>query len=292
MRRLPLLLLALTLTACPGGGPPADAIDKVKARGKLIVAMDVGYDPFEVLDPDSGQPVGYDVDLVKAFAEDLGVEVEFKNVAWNSIVGVLQTGKADVIVSGMSVTPERQKTIDFSTPYYYVGQVVVKRKGDGRIQSLADLNHEGMIVAVQESTTGEQAVRKEAPKAELLRFAKTDMACMAVIQNKADAVVFDRPYLVKYVRDQRPDELEGIWEPFTAEAIAAAFRKDSGLLRKAFDETIARLDASGELDQMVAKHFGEDAVATQRAKRAEPPTQAPAETPKETPSEQPAESGQ
>ncbi|MCA8920977.1 MAG: transporter substrate-binding domain-containing protein [Planctomycetes bacterium] len=287
MRRLLLPLLALTLTACPGAGPAADALDKVKARGKLIVAMDVGYDPFEVLDPDAGTPVGYDVDLVQAFAKHLGVEVEYKNVAWNSIVGVLQTGKADVIVSGMSVTPERQKTIDFSRPYYYVGQVVVKRKGDARIKGLADLNEKGMIVAVQESTTGEQAVRENAPEAELLRFAKTDMACMAVIQEKADAVVFDRPYLEKYVRDQRPDELEGIWEPFTAEAIAAAFRKDSGLLRQAFDATIEELAASGELDALVAKHFGEAAVADQQAKRAAAPAQAPA--PAEDPA--PAETG-
>lgn len=276
MRRLLLPLLALTLSACPSGGPvAADALDKVKARGTLIVAMDVGYDPFEVLDPQGEQPVGFDVDLVKAFAEDLGVEVEFKNVAWNSIVGVLQTGKADVIVSGMSVTPERAQTVDFSTPYYYVGQVVVKRKGDERITSLEDLNHEGMIVAVQESTTGEQAVRKAAPQAELLRFAKTDMACMAVIQEKADAVVFDRPYLEKYVRDQRPDELEGIWKPFTAEAIAAAFRKDSGLLRKAFDESLAKLEQSGTLDELVATHFGEAAVEDQKEKRAAP---APAPT--------------
>ena len=94
------------------------------------------------------------------------------------------------------------------------------RPGDERIQSHQDLDDPQFTIAVQEGTTGEQAAQRLMPQAALLRFPKTDEACLAVIQEKADAVVFDHPYLVDYVL-QQPGKLEGIWTPFTEEQIAA-----------------------------------------------------------------------
>lgn len=254
--RLAAALVALVVAGCPSGKPaaaPVDALDLVKQRGKLIVAMDVGYDPFEVMGED-GKPRGYDVDLVNEVAKDLGVEVELQNTAWAGIVGALQTGKVDAIFSGMSITDERRRAVAFSRPYYSVGQVVVKKKGDARIKSFRDLDDPSMRVATQEGTTGEQAILRFMPKAQLMQFPKTDEACVALIQGKCDAVVFDHPFLIKYVTQQTA-ELEGLWEPFTEEQIAAAVRLDSQKLLDAIDATIARLEQSGKLAELQARWF-------------------------------------
>jgi polar amino acid transport system substrate-binding protein len=239
---------------CPSGTLlTRDALDEVKARGKLVVAMDIGYDPFEVLAPD-GKPVGYDVDLVNEVAADLGVAVELQNTAWDGIVPALQNRKVDAIFSGMSITPARREAVAFSEPYFAVGQVVVKKKGDGRIKSFRDLDNPQMRVATQQGTTGEQAIKDFMPRAQLMKFAKTDEACLTLIQGKCDAVVFDHPFLIKYVTGQTT-ELEGLWEPFTSEEIAAAVRLDSQKLLDAINRTIARLRQSGRLAELQATWF-------------------------------------
>lgn len=251
-----LLAFALALTACPGGapaGPRGGDLAAIKARGTLVVAMDVGYDPFETLQKD-GSIAGFDVDLVNEVCKDLGVKADLKTVAWDGIIGELRTGKCDAIFSGMSITPERRQAVSFSQPYYEVGQVVVKKKGDARIKAHTDLNQDGMRVATQQGTTGEQAIKDFLPKAQLMQFPKTDEACLALIQGKADAVVFDHPFLIKYVT-QQTDQLEGLWTPFTKEQIAAAVHQDAQALLQAIDGTIARLRASGDLAKLEAKWF-------------------------------------
>lgn len=262
-RRLLLLALLVSglsvLSGCPAPQGPVDALDLAKARGELIVAMDAGYVPFEVLEPD-GSYSGFDIDLINEVAKDLGLKVTLKNVSWNGIIGELNTGKADLIISGMSITDERKKAVLFSEPYYSTGQVVVKRRGDARITSYEDIGRLGLVVATQEATTGEEAVRKtfppeKFPSVNLLRFPKLDQACLAVIQQKADVVVFDEIGLQGYIREQGADALEGIWEPFTEEPIGAAFRQTSPLLAAAFNKTLARMKQDGSYAALVKKYF-------------------------------------
>lgn len=264
---LPIVLpLLAALSGCPapsgdgggGGATKPSTVEAIKARGKLVVATDAGYVPFEVIEPD-GKITGFDVDLATAVAKDLGVELQIKNVAWNGIVGELRTGRCDAIFGGMSITEERQRAVLFSAPYFWIGQVVVKRKGDDRIARYTDLNDPSMTVAVQEATTGEQAVRRLLPKAKLLRFPKADAAGLAVVQQKADAVVFDHPYLMRYVQERSEGALEGIWEPFTREPVGVAVRKESTDLKAAIDATFDRLRASGEFDRLAESYFGEAA---------------------------------
>jgi polar amino acid transport system substrate-binding protein len=266
MHRFLLAALALVLTTgCPPAGPDggSDAFDQAKARGKLIVGLDAGYIPFESVATD-GSYEGYDIDLIEQLAKDLELELEIKNVTWDGIIPALKTGKIDLICSGMSVTEDRQRAVAFSAPYYHVGQVVVKRKGDTRFAKWQDLNQDGIRIATQQGTTGEFAAEREVPKAEIVRFDKVDEACLAVIQEKADAVVFDHPYLVKYVADH-PDQLDGLWEPFTSEAIAMAIRKDSPKLVEAVDAMLTRLESSGELAKIQAKWFPEPGAASQES---------------------------
>ena len=112
-----------------------------------------------------------------------------------------------------------------------------------------------MTVTTQLGTTGEQAIKKSMPKATLRAFSKADEACLDVAQGKADAVVFDHPFLLAYLKNQ-PGQLEGLWDSFTeGEPIGVAIRKDSPDLRDAVDATLKRLEQSGELAQLKAKWF-------------------------------------
>jgi polar amino acid transport system substrate-binding protein len=287
MRTL-LLCLVLALCGCPQGGASAagnDALDKAKARGELIVAIDAGYVPFEVINPD-GTYSGFDIEIAKEVGKDLGLKIKFENVTWTGIIPALTTGKVDMIHSGMSITPERAKAVDFSEPYYLVGQVFLKRKGDERFKSYKDLNQEGIVISTQEGTTGETACRELFPKATLLRFGKVDQACVAVTQKKADVTVFDLPGLLGYLKERKDSGLVGVWEPFTREPLGAAFRKDSPKLRAAFDATLARLRKSGRYAEL-RKEFGlpdtsklGEAPAKPATKTGAKTTDAPAKTAK------------
>lgn len=250
-------LLTLTLLGCPGGGAASsDAFDAAKARGKLIVAMEVGYDPFEVQLAD-GSYDGFDVHLAREIAEDLGVELELKNVGWEGIISDLLTGKADLIVSGMSITAERQEAVNFSEPYYSVGQVVATRIDDERITSWEDLNSTTYTVATQAGTTGEQAIRRlmpELPTEQLLTFPQINEACVNLVQGRADAVVFDHPFIARYMTEQ-PGKIRVLWDPFTEEEIGVAVHKDSPKMLEAVNATLTRLRESGAMDTLIERWF-------------------------------------
>lgn len=261
MRSLALLSVAALLTGCPAdANAPSmgEAADQIKTRKTFVVVTDASYAPFEVLSKE-GVIEGFDVELSKEIAKDLGAEAKVQNTAWDGIIPQLMTGRADAILSGMSVTEERQKAVSFSEPYFHVGQVFLMRKGDDRIKDHTSLNDPKFKVATQRGTTGEKAVRKFMPKAEMIAFEKADDACMAVRQSKADVVVFDHPFLMKYMEEQKAEDLVGVWTPFTYEPIAVAIRKDSPKLLAAVNATIARLKKSGRLAELTKQFFGKAA---------------------------------
>lgn len=135
-----------------------------------------------------GQYIGFDVDLAKMVAKEMGVKVEFVNTAWDGIIPALLTDKFDVIMGGMTVTPQRNLRVNFADPYIVVGQTIVLRKDKaGEIKSFTDLNDPKYKIAVKLGTTGEQAVKRLIPKATLLQFETQDDAKLEVINGKVDA---------------------------------------------------------------------------------------------------------
>jgi polar amino acid transport system substrate-binding protein len=110
-------------------------LDAVLERGVLRVGFDAGYQPFEMTNK-QGQYIGFDVDLAKMVAKEMGVKVEFVNTAWDGIIPALLTDKFDVIMGGMTVTPQRNLRVNFADPYIVVGQTIVLRKDKaGEIKS-------------------------------------------------------------------------------------------------------------------------------------------------------------
>ena len=124
---------------------------------KLIAVGECTFAPFEYIDETTGQPAGFDVDLIHAIAEAAGFEVEYRNMDWNSLIAALQTGEADLVVSGMTITDERALEVKFSDPYFESGQAWCVEEGSP-IKALDDLA--GKTVAVQINTTADYAAQK------------------------------------------------------------------------------------------------------------------------------------
>ena len=135
-----MVLMLAVLSGCGGAksetktdGKPAaqadagKAIATIKQRGKLIVGTATGYYPFEMVDKD-GKLVGFDIDISKAFAKELGVEVEFQNYSFAGLIPAIQSGKIDIVLAGMAITDKRKEAIDYTDPYYMAGQAVLVNK--------------------------------------------------------------------------------------------------------------------------------------------------------------------
>ena len=201
-------------------------IEDILKAGELKVGFESGYMPFEMTDK-SGSFVGFDIDMAKEMAKAMGVKFVPVNTAWDGIIPALLTKKFDIIMSGMTVTQERNLKINFADPYIVVGQtVIINKKHDGKIKSYKDLNDAKYIVTSKLGTTGEQSVKRMIPKAQYKSFEEEVTAAMEVVSGKADAFVYDLPFCVVFMAQQgATGKLVFLDKPFTYEPLAWAVRK-------------------------------------------------------------------
>jgi polar amino acid transport system substrate-binding protein len=232
--------LIIALSLCVAGGPVATAADEadvrmalvkqstleeILQRGELRVGFEAGYVPFEMTDK-KGEFVGFDIDMAKEMAKAMGVKFVPANTAWDGIIPALLTKKFDIIMSGMTITQERNLKINFCDPYIVVGQtILLNKKHEGTVKSYKDLNDPKYIVTSKLGTTGEQATKRMIPKATYKSFETETEAALEVVNGKADAYVYDQPNCVVFMAEQGKDKLIFLDEPFTYEPLAWAVRK-------------------------------------------------------------------
>ena len=162
---LALLLFCLTL---PSLAQNDDSLARVKARGVLKIATDATYPPFEFME--NGKVVGFDAELAAELSRELGVQVELVSMEWSGVFAAVETGKCDLVMSGVTITAERKKGNGFTRPYFLSGQVIARKKGSA-IATPADVRAEGHTAAVQAETTGQFAMEKAGvPKERLHKF--------------------------------------------------------------------------------------------------------------------------
>lgn len=236
--------------------PKATETSMLMTDGKLVVATSPDFPPFENLEGD--EYVGFDIDLAKALAEQLGVEVEFKTLQFDAILpAVAAGGQCDVGISGITVDPERQKTTDFSDAYYIDDQAIAVMK-DGAITSEnADeaLNQEGVIIAVQSGTTGETYVKENYPNATVQPYGNSTDAFAAMQAGQATAVCTNKA-VVEQMLAQAYQDAVVVKKVATGEEYAVSVSKDNPELLAAVNEALAALKADGTIDNLVAKHLG------------------------------------
>ncbi len=234
---------------------PASQLPDLGGR-TVRVATDATYPPFEMLDA-SKNIVGYDIELINAICEKVNCKTDIKSTAWDGIFPALQKGDYDAVISGVTITEERQKTMDFSEPYIEVGQVVLVRADETRINSVNDLADK--TVAVQRGTTNDETstqFQKEGKVKQIKRFPTFDLAVKALLNKDADAVVIDNTGASGYM-GTNPDKLKVAGDKFTSEGLGIVMRKGDTELQSAFNAALKVLKDDGTLDKLYQKWFVE-----------------------------------
>ena len=176
MKRLTAIFVVLMLTAGTAFAGQTGAmlskesiVEKIQKQGVLRVGMST-FVPWAMKDK-NGELIGFEIDVAKKLAKDMGVKIEFVPTAWSGIIPALLTGKFDVIIGGMGITPERNLKVNFTMPYEFSGMSMVahKKKADG-FSGVEDFNKKEVTIAVRMGTTAEQAARKFMPKAQFKLF--------------------------------------------------------------------------------------------------------------------------
>ena len=241
---LALVMVAACLTAC--GGAKGATLKDVQKAGKLLVATSPDFPPFESLEGDT--VVGIEPDIMKLVCDKLGVEVEFVQMDFDSVLIGIQAAKYDCAMSGITVTPEREKNMLFTDPYYNAAQVIVVAEGSS-ITGKADLA--GKVASVQTGTTAESGCQDEG--IDVQAFAANADAKAALTTGKVDAWVVDNLTAMQMVEDG--DGLVILEEKMTEEPYAFAFAMGSEDLVAAINSALAELIADGTVQKIVDKYI-------------------------------------
>lgn len=262
MTVLPVLVLALGVAACggdDGGGDAADTGSTPVAAdlglitpGELSVASDIPYAPFEFTEPGSQKAVGFDVDLLNAIAKTQGItKVTFVDQSFESILLSVKQGRFDMSSSSWTITPERQKEVDFGDPYFSANQAILAKK-DSTVTELDDLA--GKQIAAQRATVGAD-LAATVPGAEVLRYESADDAFNAVAQGRAEAAITDFP-VVAYAAAQKPTLAVAAEVP-GKQGLGLMFPKENTALRDAMNAGLEEVMADGTYDEIYMRWFKE-----------------------------------
>ncbi len=224
---------AMGLVACGNKG----SNDKT-----LVMATNAEFPPYEYYEGD--QVVGIDAEMAAAVAAELGMELKIEDMAFDSIIAAVQSGKADIGVAGMTVNEDRLKNVNFSTPYTQAAQVIIVKDGSS-VTTPDDLT--GKKIGVQLGTTGD-IYAGDIADATIERYNKGFEAVQALLQDKIDAVIIDREPAKVFVSQN--EGLSIVDEEFTVEDYAIAISKDNEELLTKINEALAKLETSGKLQEI------------------------------------------
>lgn len=214
---------------------------------KLVMATNAAFPPYESVE--GNEIIGIDPEIAKLIADDLGRELVIEDMAFDSIIAAVQSGKADIAMAGLTVTEDRKQNINFSDPYTEAAQVIVVKK-DSPVASPDDL--EGKTVGVQIGTTGD-IYAGDIADATIERYSKYFEAINALNQDKIDAVIVDREPAKVFVNDS--DELKMIDKEFTLEEYAIGVAKENTELLDQINASLKKLQESGEIDKIINKYI-------------------------------------
>lgn len=227
----------------------ASAVSTIKS-GTLTMSTNAEFEPFEF--KDGTKIVGIDVDIANKIAQKLGDQLKINDVAFDSLLMELQSGKCDFVAAGMSITEDKKKNVDFSDTYFDATQSIIVKK-DSPIKSRTDLN--GKKVGVQQGTTGDSFCTNEDKKSDIKvgtvkRFNKGADAISDLISGRIDAVVIDDFPAAKFV-SKNPDKLVKLSDALTVEHYAIAVKKGDTAKLDLINGVLKDMKSSGELDKII-----------------------------------------
>jgi len=244
-RYLLLALIALLVFSCGRGDQPG-----WKAAHVLRVGTDATYPPFEMVDTETGQPEGFDIDIMKAICRINGWNPEFIVIPFDGIISGLKGNKYDCIISAMTITPERQAIVDFSESYYLAGQIIAVPPDNSTITTVDDLS--GKKVGVQLGTTGEK-MAKSLSGVSVFSFDNIGAAFIDMENGQLDAILNDWPTTNEYIRLKGTAKTVG--EILSREYYGIAVLKGNSELIEKINSALVVVRGSGEYDRIAEKWF-------------------------------------
>jgi len=221
---------------------------------KLVVGTDTSFVPFEFLNTDTGAYEGFDIDLWAAIAAELGLDYELKPMDFNGLIPALQSGSLDAALAGMTIKDERKEKVDFAIPYYDAGLLILVRADNEDIHGVEDL--QGKIVATKSSTTSFDYLKALDGIKEIKPFPNIDGAYMELISHGADAVVFDSPNVLYFIKTTGEGRVKTVGDLLEGQQYGIAFPKGSALVEDV-DRVLQSFMDNGRYDEIYAKWFGE-----------------------------------
>ncbi len=230
----------------------AEEVSPVLADGKLTVGTNAEFPPFEFVG-DDGEPDGFDVALIKAIGEKLGVEVEMENMEFDALVASIGS-KIDIAIAGMTVSDERKKSVDFSDPYYDALQYVILPEGS-EIATFDDLA--GKTIGVQLGTTGDFIASDDVDGATVKQYNKGVDAVNDLVNGRLDCVIIDKnPALVFAGKfEGQLTAVDGAQFGFEVENYAIAIPKGDSALLNAVNGALKEIREDGTFDELVKTYI-------------------------------------
>jgi polar amino acid transport system substrate-binding protein len=239
--RLLLLLSGLMLVACSS-----------KSERQLVIGMELSYPPFEMTDA-QGQPSGVGVDLAQALSAKLGRELRIENRPFDGLIPALKVGEFDLVISSMTANAERAKSIDFSDPYVHTGLSILAGKFS-TVNSSADLDQTGRVIAVKKGTTGHSYAMEQIHQAQVLVLDKEAACVLEVTQGKADAFLYDQISILQNW-EKHQETTRALLEPFQKESWAIGLRKGNDTLRLQVNTFLVEFRKEGGFERLAEKYL-------------------------------------
>ncbi|MEG1859015.1 MAG: basic amino acid ABC transporter substrate-binding protein [Christensenellaceae bacterium] len=225
-----------------------DTLSKIKKAGKLVMMTNASFAPYEYLGSDN-KPAGVDIDMAQAIADAIGVKLEVIDMDFDALIPSLIAGKGDIVGAGLTITPERQESVDFSMPYADATQLIIVKADNTAIKSADDLT--GKTIGVQLGTTGDIYV-SDVEGATVKQYKTGLEAAMDLKNGKLDAVVLDQLPAQNIVTVNK--DLMLINTPFTEEQYAMAVKKGDVAFLEVINGAIEKLAADGTVDKWTEEH--------------------------------------
>ncbi len=232
-----------------------------RSEKPLVIGMELNYPPFEMIG-EKGQPAGISVELAQALGQYLHRELRIENIPFDGLIPALRTGKIDLIISSMTATPERAQSIAFSDPYLRTGLCLLVNK-QSNIHSIEQADQPTCTIAVKQGTTGQLYAQTHFHQARVLVLDKEDACVLEVVQDKAQAFIYDQMSVLKHWQRNRYTT-DALLKPFQEEDWAIGLRRGDDAFRANVNAFLSAFRAEGGFQKLGDKYLKEQKKAFQK----------------------------
>jgi ABC-type amino acid transport substrate-binding protein len=264
LRAFLLGLLLLALGACAsfpsaGGSSSSDRLPRILESRELRVGLSGDQPPLNMKNK-RGEVIGLEVDLIETLTQSMGLEARFVPMPFANLLAALEKGEVDLVISGMTITPERNARVAFAGPYIVSGKSLLTRSQKiTNVESTAALDVPDRRYAALAGSTSERFVKDSLPRSQLVSTPDYDTAVQMVIDGQVDALVADFPFCEFAVLRHANSKLTSLVTPFTIEPLGIALPADDPLFVNLVENYLSTLENTGILTQLKAKWFSQGA---------------------------------